>query len=278
MGIELIHGDSRLVLPAMRDGSFERLCTDPPYGLPMWHQGTFDWHLNDGDMDATTELTRWMVEQAARLLSETGYLYMTAGTEVFGHAVVTARKLGFKTKPFAWIKPNPMPGWPGNPWRNNIELVLWGYRKHPKGKRYEGGGRPNYLILPSPAGRKRWHPTQKPVELFRLFVEDMPEGGRMLDPFMGVGSSLMAAQECGVDAVGVEIEQKWVDLAELRLAGRGGVLRVNEWQGTCGMCQDIEALGEDPRRAFRPSWEDHVLRVHGIVLGEGGDGAHAASS
>ena len=278
MTIELIHGDSLKILPEMPDGSFKLMCYDPPYGLPMWHEGTFDWHLNDGDMDATTALVRWSIEQAARLLDEEGYLYMTAGTEVFAHAVITARRLGFKTKPFAWIKPNPMPGFPGNPWRNNVELVLWGYRKHPKGVRYPGSGLPNYLIIPSPAGKKRWHPTQKPVELFELFMRHTPLG-RVLDPFMGVGSSLMAAQAVGLDGVGIEIEKKWVDLAELRLSGKGTPIRVNKWEGTCGMCRDIEALGEDPRLAFKPSWFDHVLRLHGIDLtGEGGDGAHAASS
>lgn len=214
MGITLVHADARHYLSTLEDESFDVMVTDPPYGLPMWADGSFDWHLNDQDMDATTQLVTWTVEQAARLLKPAGYLYMTAGHEVFAAAVAAAARVGFKTRPWVWTKPNPTPAFPGAPWQSGLELCLFGYRKRPPSILY-GGGKPNYLMAPPVVGNARIHPTQKPLELFHRWLEQTP--GRVIDPFAGSGTTLAAAQMLGLDAVGVEKDPDFAARAAERL-------------------------------------------------------------
>jgi site-specific DNA-methyltransferase (adenine-specific) len=65
---------------------------------------------------------------------------------------------------------------------------------------------------------KRYHPTQKPVGLFRQILEEYSQKGQLVcDPFMGVGSVGIACQELGRGFVGIEINQGYFDIANRRI-------------------------------------------------------------
>lgn len=62
------------------------------------------------------------------------------------------------------------------------------------------------------------HPTVKPVELMKYLIKLItPPGGTILDPFNGSGSTGMAAVELGFDYVGIELDPKYVEIAETRI-------------------------------------------------------------
>ena len=61
------------------------------------------------------------------------------------------------------------------------------------------------------------HPTQKPVDLTRLLVSRCPPGV-ILDPFMGSGTTLRAAKDLGRKAIGIEIAERYCEIAVKRLA------------------------------------------------------------
>lgn len=62
------------------------------------------------------------------------------------------------------------------------------------------------------------HPTQKPVELLLPLIQySCPANGLVLDPFCGSGSTLVAARSLGLQAVGIEIEEYWCEVAANRL-------------------------------------------------------------
>jgi site-specific DNA-methyltransferase (adenine-specific) len=68
-------------------------------------------------------------------------------------------------------------------------------------------------------GGKRYHPTQKPVRLFYRILEDFTkEDDLILDPFMGSGTTLIAARKLGRKAVGIEIDKHYCDIAIERLS------------------------------------------------------------
>jgi DNA modification methylase len=66
---------------------------------------------------------------------------------------------------------------------------------------------------------QRWHPTQKPVFVTRWAVEQAPAGvATILDPFMGSGTTLRAAKDLGRKAIGIEIEERYCEIAAKRMA------------------------------------------------------------
>ncbi len=63
----------------------------------------------------------------------------------------------------------------------------------------------------------RQHPTQKPLPLMKWCLQQAKVTGLILDPFMGSGTTLRAAKDIGLKAIGIEIEQKYCDIAIERL-------------------------------------------------------------
>ena len=66
--------------------------------------------------------------------------------------------------------------------------------------------------------RKNIHPTVKPQELMKYLCRLVtPKGGVVLDPFMGSGSTGMAAKNEGFDFIGIEKEQEYFEIASARI-------------------------------------------------------------
>lgn len=61
------------------------------------------------------------------------------------------------------------------------------------------------------------HPCPKPLALLR-WVVSLHTGGVILDPFMGSGTTLRAAKDCGHKAIGIEIEEAYCEIAARRMA------------------------------------------------------------
>ena len=62
------------------------------------------------------------------------------------------------------------------------------------------------------------HPTVKPVKLMRYLCRLVtPKGGTVLDPFMGSGSTGIAAKDEGFDFIGIEKEKEYFEIAEQRI-------------------------------------------------------------
>lgn len=68
--------------------------------------------------------------------------------------------------------------------------------------------------------RRNNHPTVKPIKLMEYLVKMVtPPGGIVLDPFLGSGTTGVAAMQCGVDFIGVELEAESATLAKARIEG-----------------------------------------------------------
>ena len=64
----------------------------------------------------------------------------------------------------------------------------------------------------------RHHPTQKPIELFKWILENYSkEGQTILDPFLGSGTTLVAAKQLNRNATGIEISEDYCEIAKRRL-------------------------------------------------------------
>ena len=66
--------------------------------------------------------------------------------------------------------------------------------------------------------RKNTHPTVKPQELMKYLCRLVtPKGGVVLDPFMGSGSTGIAAKDEGFDFIGIEKEEEYFEIASARI-------------------------------------------------------------
>jgi site-specific DNA-methyltransferase (adenine-specific) len=66
---------------------------------------------------------------------------------------------------------------------------------------------------------KREHPAEKPGDLLDFLVEGLPkQQASILDPFMGSGTTLFAAKRKGHRAIGIEIEERYCEIAARRLS------------------------------------------------------------
>jgi site-specific DNA-methyltransferase (adenine-specific) len=75
----------------------------------------------------------------------------------------------------------------------------------------------NGVLRASEIAEKTLHPTQKPIALMRWCLGLFPKAQTVLDPFMGSGTTLRAAKDLNLKAIGIEIERKYCDIAIERL-------------------------------------------------------------
>ena len=65
---------------------------------------------------------------------------------------------------------------------------------------------------------EKWHPTQKPHDLMVWCLEFFPEAQTILDPFLGSGTTAVACKVLGRKCIGIEISEKYCEIAKKRLA------------------------------------------------------------
>jgi DNA modification methylase len=95
-----------------------------------------------------------------------------------------------------------------------IEFAWTNCVSRPKGFRHMWSG----AFKASERG-ERYHPTQKPVALMAWCLSLLPQtDAAILDPYMGSGPTLIAAKETGRRAIGIEIEERYCEIAAKRLS------------------------------------------------------------
>lgn len=116
-----------------------------------------------------------------------------------------------------------------NSFRNECEFALW-FTKGAIDRTPSAGAK--YLrglySVPAPVREERVHSTQKPLELVKALMEIAPEGCTVLDPFMGSGTTAVAAVETGRHFIGFEMSSEYCATANDRVAramlsGGGGL-------------------------------------------------------
>jgi DNA modification methylase len=235
-GITIYHGDCLDVLPGVVDGaSIPLVLTDPPYNVSKRNgrdgttagrlprkDGTFrKVHRNFGDWDWDWDPTPFLSE-ARRLLVEGGSL--VAFTSEFLISDYLASGLDHRHLIF-WRKSNPVPAFTKH-YVRAVEMAVWQTRGNGGWTFNEGGYHLNVYVGAAVSGHStvnnnepRVHPTQKPEWLMRALVSTHSNSGDVvLDPFMGSGSTLRAAKDLGRRAIGIEMDERYCEIAAKRLS------------------------------------------------------------
>lgn len=123
---------------------------------------------------------------------------------------------------FVWHKTNPVPKFRKAGFLNSCELIVCMWNKGHTWNFGKQNEMHNFFESSICMGEERLkspkHPTQKPVKLLKhlLKIASNP-GDIILDPFMGVGSTGVAALETGRNFIGFDLELEYVDAARIRL-------------------------------------------------------------
>lgn len=196
----------------MDSESVDLVVTDPPYGIGYKSNcgsERYKEKLNDFDWDDEFNFGVFY-DEFMRVLKNDSYMY------VFGRFenAETMKYLGCD-RILVWDKQHCGMG-DLTDWGIGYELIYLFKKGNPK----LSGGRVNGVIPHKHIGyfEKTLHPTQKPVELLKFLMVKSGGGSLVLDPFIGSGTTAVAAKQLGRNFIGFELEQKYVDIANSRLA------------------------------------------------------------
>jgi len=224
--VTLYHGDCRDVLPTL--GGADLLLTDPPYSLSVSSdhenrrgRGTRRLNFFEGDRD-WHEMTVAVVERVMLAASCPSAAYVWCGHRQFGPLLKAFEDAGWRTRFLVWRKACPVPAPPGVGWDSAAELCIYAFREGRKWTPPTGTKAPNVIEADSyrhGQPGKVDHPTQKPLTTASVPIAFSTDPGDLvLDPFAGSGTTLYAAKALGRRAIGVEIDERYCEMAARRLA------------------------------------------------------------
>lgn len=229
--VELRHGDALVLLREVESESVDLVLTDPPYSSGGMFRGdrmgsTSTKYVQTGtiarraDFDGDTRDQRGFLAWASLWLAE-----CWRATRVGGSCLVFTdwRQLPTMTDAVqaggwlwrgivVWDKTNIAR--PRSGFSARAEYLVWGTRGPFDAEVYLQG----VITAAAPRGDERRHMTEKPVGLLEQLVAIAPPGGLVLDPFVGSGSTLDAARNCGRRALGFELNDEHLETAGERLA------------------------------------------------------------
>lgn len=114
----------------------------------------------------------------------------------------------------AWVKPDATPQLNGQGPAQGFECFVCAWNGSGIAKWNAGGKRGVYSHLTNSQTRDGRHPTEKPIKLFQEILSDFTNRGQtVLDPFMGSGTTGVACVKLGRKFIGIELEQKYFDIA-----------------------------------------------------------------
>jgi site-specific DNA-methyltransferase (adenine-specific) len=181
-------GDCLEILPTLP--KVDAVVTDPPYGIGFGAKHT-KWSANRGvvlgDWDSEIPDVSWLPG-----LAETVIVW---GGERFNFPV--------SRRWLIWVKPDAPPTFASTE-------MAWTNQDKP--------ARHIVHSISATNGERVGHPTQKPVRVMEWSLGFTPQGASILDPFMGSGTTGVACANLGRKFIGIEIEERYFDIACERIA------------------------------------------------------------
>ncbi len=214
--LRIYQGDCLEILAQIPESSVDLVFADPPYFLSnggiTCHAGKMvsvnkgEWDKSRGP-DANHEFNRAWLAACQRVLKPNGSIWVSGTAHVIHSVGFAVQQLGFKLlNDISWVKPNPPPNLSCRYFTHSTETIIWAAKNsksrhtfHYKLMKETNRGKQMksvWEIRPPEPWEKKFgkHPTQKPVALLeRILLASTNEGDLVLDPFLGGGTTLLAA-------------------------------------------------------------------------------------
>ena len=228
----IYHMDAIVGLRQLESQSVDLVVTDPPYNIAskgrttmksgkplstMKAWGKWD-SMNPFDYEV---MILTVLSECFRVLKPGGALYMFTAREQNGYFVRKAVQRGFLYRnQLAMVKKNPLPSLSKSNWRSAFEACLYVTKGKPRTFNFVSQAECKNVFHYSNSRRETKHPTEKPLAFIDLIVRvSSNEGELVLDPFMGSGTTAVAAKALGRAFLGFELEREYIEMANLRLKG-----------------------------------------------------------
>jgi site-specific DNA-methyltransferase (adenine-specific) len=215
-GITIYHGDAREILPLLEQRSVDAVLTDPPFFMPATHyQSRVDWQRSWSDTSILAAFWSVVLDCAVPSLKRSGHFLTFCNGDSYPVFYPEMYRRFDYLKSLVWDKGHVGLG---RVWRNQHELVIaarWNDAEFVE----DGELRSDVMQYKATPSSEREHPVEKPPALLsHMLRPTVPLGGVVLDPFMGSGTTLRAAKDLGLRAIGIEGEERYCEIAVKRLS------------------------------------------------------------
>jgi site-specific DNA-methyltransferase (adenine-specific) len=213
--VTIYHGDCREVARELPAASVALLVADPPYGISyrsnMRRLTAFDEIHGDDEFDPA-----WLADVKPLLIAGSP-VYVFAQDASLCETRDALVAVGWRlNRMLVWDKMAMTAGDLGDV-GSRTEYIVSANACGASDKRAQAGRDPNLIAVPRVDGRLMAHPTEKPVALLSyLVVRATSPRELVLDPFMGSGSTIRAAKDLGRRAIGIEIDERYCEIAANR--------------------------------------------------------------
>ena len=227
--LDLKCGDSRVLLRDLTEASVDLILTDPPYNLGKFSTGNISlpWRSELNNDVAPWDHEEFCPEEWApefrRVLKRTGNLFIFTSYNLLGRWHTCLDPHFDTTQIFIWHKTNPPPKVYRTGFLNSCEMVFCCWNKRHTWNFTLQSEMHNFMESPICMGSERLknpkHPTQKPIKVLSHLVKIASKPGDVvLDPFMGVGSTGVAALKHECKFIGFEMDKEYFNAASKRLS------------------------------------------------------------
>jgi site-specific DNA-methyltransferase (adenine-specific) len=234
--VQLYRGDCLDFLRQLPPGSIDAVITDPPYssgGLyrgdrmlatdakytQQQHQGKrADFSGDNRDQRSWAYWCELWLRLARAATKPAGYLLVFADWRQLPTATDAVQAAGWLWRGvLAWDKTEAARAPHTGYFRTQAEFIVWATNGPCKPLPAGAGGCWPGCYRVSVRQADKFHQTGKPTDLMRQLVRCCPEGGLVLDPFMGSGTTGVAALAAGRRFVGCEVSPEYFAMARWRL-------------------------------------------------------------
>ena len=219
MMYELLNGDCLELMKNIPDDSVDLVVTDPPYKTTRRgsYGGTGGILKEELNMQGKVfqhndiEISDW-IGQVYRVLKDMGHCYIMTNNVNLYEYLTEIHRAGFNIfKILIWKKDNCITNMY---YMDNHEYII--FCRKGKAKKINNCGTKSVLEVANPKNKK--HPTEKPVELMEILIENSSEqSGTVLDPFMGSGSTGVACVNTNRNFIGMELDDGYFEIAKKRV-------------------------------------------------------------
>ncbi len=214
--INKVHqGDCLEVMKQIPDKSVDLVLTDPPYGMNYQSaRRTATPQFEKIENDVSLEWVKPFLKEVYRVLKDNTHIYLFCNDYAISDFRKELELVGFTPKrTLVWVKNNHTSGDLEGDYGNKTEFIIYAQ----KGRRALNGKRETN-VLNAKRVPTMVHPTEKPIDLFAFLIrKSTEEADIVLDPFLGSGTTAVAAVELKRKFIGIELSPEYCKIAEERI-------------------------------------------------------------